>query len=278
MLVPGLTALRHWLSHVKALVQQTVDRFGRLDCAFNNAATIEVGMFRPTPQYTEAEYEQAMSLNLKSVWLCLKYELEQMLLQGTGGAIVNTSSVNGLGGVPGGALYAAAKAGVLALTKSTAQEYGGNGIRVNALVAGGFRTPMLEGVFQTIRGRVQNEVSGEKLAGAAVLLTDVQCAVGTATRSGIDGSFVLRTSAGDTVRLRVERPGYAGVDTQPWVLNRGSTLELQLRLRPAPLCERRAATFCRDSQDSHGSGRDGARAKAWSGPERRSHLPAALLH
>ena len=133
---------------VKALVQQIVDRFGRLDCAFNNAATIEVGMFRPTSQYTEVEYDQSMALNLKSVWLCLRYELEQMLRQETGGAIVNTSSVNGLGGVPGGALYAAAKAGVLALTKSAAQEYARQGIRVNALVAGGFRTPMLEGVFE----------------------------------------------------------------------------------------------------------------------------------
>jgi len=132
---------------VKALVQQTVDRFGRLDYAFNNAGTLEVGMFKPTDQYSEDEYDQAMALNLKSVWLCMKYELEQLLRQGTGGAIVNTSSVNGLGGVPGGPLYAAAKAGVLALTKSAAQEYGALGIRVNALVAGGFRTPMLEGVF-----------------------------------------------------------------------------------------------------------------------------------
>lgn len=132
---------------VEALVRNTVERFGRLDYAFNNAATAEVGVHKLTADYTESEFDQGLAFNLKSVWLCMKYEIEQMLRQGTGGAIVNTSSVNGLGGVAGGALYAAAKAGVLGLTKSAAQEYAQHGIRVNALVAGGFRTPMLEGVF-----------------------------------------------------------------------------------------------------------------------------------
>jgi NAD(P)-dependent dehydrogenase (short-subunit alcohol dehydrogenase family) len=80
----------------------------------------------------------------------MKHEVAQMLRQGTGGAIVNTSSVNGLGGVPQNAFYAMAKAGVLALTKSAAQDYASHGIRVNALVAGAFRTPMLEGVFERI--------------------------------------------------------------------------------------------------------------------------------
>jgi NAD(P)-dependent dehydrogenase (short-subunit alcohol dehydrogenase family) len=132
---------------VEALVAATVGRFGRLDVAVNNAATGEVGMFRPTADYTEEEFDRALAFNLKSVWLCLKHEIVQLLRQGGGGAIVNTSSVNGLGGVAGGALYAAAKAGVLGLTKSAAQEYAQQRIRVNALVAGGFRTPMLEGVF-----------------------------------------------------------------------------------------------------------------------------------
>jgi NAD(P)-dependent dehydrogenase (short-subunit alcohol dehydrogenase family) len=93
---------------VARLVRHTVERFGRLDCAFNNAATLEVGMFRPTADYSEEEFDQALALNLKSVWPCMKEELAQMLRQGGGGAIVNTSSVNGLGGVRSGALYAAA--------------------------------------------------------------------------------------------------------------------------------------------------------------------------
>jgi NAD(P)-dependent dehydrogenase (short-subunit alcohol dehydrogenase family) len=94
----------------------------------------------------------------------MKHEIRQMLEQSpAGGAIVNTSSVNGLGGTSGGSLYSAAKAGVLALTKSAAQEYATRGIRVNALVAGAFRTPMLEGVFDragsgTTEGRAAVEL------------------------------------------------------------------------------------------------------------------------
>jgi NAD(P)-dependent dehydrogenase (short-subunit alcohol dehydrogenase family) len=132
---------------VERLVARTVERYGRIDCAFNNAGAIDVGVFKPTADFTEDEFDGHMAVNLKSVWLCLKHEIAQMLRQGAPGAIVNTSSVNGLGGVPLNAFYAAAKAGILALTKSAAQEYGAQGIRVNALAAGGFRTPMLEGVF-----------------------------------------------------------------------------------------------------------------------------------
>ncbi|HEX4965475.1 MAG TPA: glucose 1-dehydrogenase [Thermoanaerobaculia bacterium] len=133
---------------VETLVRRTVERFGRLDCAFNNAAAIDVGVYKATADFSEEEFDQHLAFNLKSVWLCMKHEIAQMLRQGSGGTIVNTSSVNGLGGVPFNGLYAAAKAGVLGLTKSAAQEYAKQGIRVNALVAGGFRTPMLEGVFK----------------------------------------------------------------------------------------------------------------------------------
>jgi NAD(P)-dependent dehydrogenase (short-subunit alcohol dehydrogenase family) len=135
---------------VETLLAHTVQRFGRLDCAFNNAAAIEVGVFQPTAAFSEEEFDQHMAVNLKSVWLCMKHEIEQMLRQAHGGAIVNTSSVNGLGGVAQNALYAAAKAGVLGLTKSAAQEYAKDRIRINALVAGGFRTPMLGSVFTRI--------------------------------------------------------------------------------------------------------------------------------
>jgi NAD(P)-dependent dehydrogenase (short-subunit alcohol dehydrogenase family) len=135
---------------VEAFVRETVERFGRLDCAFNSAGTLETGVFKPTAEFSETEFDEHIARNLKSVWLCMKHEIAQMLRQGTGGSIVNASSVNGLGGVANNALYAAAKAGVLGLTKSAAQEYAPRGIRVNALVAGGFRTPMLEGVFATV--------------------------------------------------------------------------------------------------------------------------------
>lgn len=136
---------------VEALVARTVEAYGRLDCAFNNAAT--EGVLKATADVTEEEFDQIAAVNLKGVWLCMKHEIRQMLgQQPAGGAIVNTSSVNGLGGVAHGAVYAAAKAGVLALTKSAAQEYARHGVRVNALVAGGFQTPMLERVFERSSG------------------------------------------------------------------------------------------------------------------------------
>lgn len=128
---------------VASLVEETVAEFGRLDCALNNAATLEVDSFRSTAELDEATFDRDVARNLKSVWVSMKHELAQMLHQ-EGGAIVNTSSVNGLGGVPGNAAYAMAKAGVLALTKSAALEHATDGIRINALVAGAFRTPMLE--------------------------------------------------------------------------------------------------------------------------------------
>jgi NAD(P)-dependent dehydrogenase (short-subunit alcohol dehydrogenase family) len=136
----------------EVLIMTAVDKYGRLDCAFNNAAIAE-GSFAFTADFTEEEFDRTINVNLKGVWLCMKHEIRQMLRQTpTGGVIVNTSSVNGLGGAPQGALYSASKAGVLALTKSAAQEYGQMGIRVNALVAGAFRTPMLELAFEKASG------------------------------------------------------------------------------------------------------------------------------
>jgi NAD(P)-dependent dehydrogenase (short-subunit alcohol dehydrogenase family) len=141
---------------VQHLVEKTVAEYGRLDCAFNNAACIEEPL-APIADFSEPQFDRSIALNLKSVWLCMKYEIRQMLSQNpAAGAIVNTSSVNGLGGAPLAALYAAAKAGVLALTKSAALEYARRGIRVNAFVAGGFDTPMLEAAIdRASRGNPQ---------------------------------------------------------------------------------------------------------------------------
>jgi NAD(P)-dependent dehydrogenase (short-subunit alcohol dehydrogenase family) len=136
---------------VERLVATVVERFGRIDCAFNNAAVL--GSVRRMADYSEADFDAEIGVNLKSVWLCMKYEIEQMRRQQpAGGTIVNTSSLNGLGGARGAALYSAAKAGILALTKSAAQEYASDGIRVNALVAGGFDTEMLHNAVKQIFG------------------------------------------------------------------------------------------------------------------------------
>jgi NAD(P)-dependent dehydrogenase (short-subunit alcohol dehydrogenase family) len=137
---------------VERLVRTTVDAFGHLDFAFNNAASIEPREFKPTADLTEDEFDRAYQLNLRSVWLCMKHELAQMVRQRSGGAIVNTSSINGLGGCAFAAPYAIAKAGVLALTKSAAQEYAAHGIRVNAIVAGAFDTPMLRSAMERQTG------------------------------------------------------------------------------------------------------------------------------
>jgi NAD(P)-dependent dehydrogenase (short-subunit alcohol dehydrogenase family) len=139
-------------AQVQGAVAAAVERFGRLDCAVNNAAG-RMGAFAATADFSEAEFDETIAVDLKGVWVGMKHEIAQMLRQTPGGgAIVNVSSVNGLGGAPTGALYSAAKAGILALTKSAAQEYGRRGIRINALAAGAFDTPMLNHSLDRLSG------------------------------------------------------------------------------------------------------------------------------
>lgn len=128
-------------TEVEALVATAVSTFGRLDVGFNNAG-VELEHQRLADS-EEALYDRMMAVNVKGVWLCMKYELQQMLAQG-GGAIVNTASVAGLVGAPRHAIYAASKHAVLGLTRSAAAEYGKKGIRVNAVCPGVIRTAMLD--------------------------------------------------------------------------------------------------------------------------------------
>jgi NAD(P)-dependent dehydrogenase (short-subunit alcohol dehydrogenase family) len=126
---------------VRSLVDKTVKTYGRLDYAFNNAGTEET--MTSLVDQTSDVFDQIMTVNVKGVWLCMKYEIPQMI-RTEGGAIVNMSSVAGVMGFPQMPIYVASKHAVLGLTKSAALEYAKSGIRINAVAPGGVETDMLE--------------------------------------------------------------------------------------------------------------------------------------
>lgn len=133
-------------AQVKQLIDSTVTTFGRLDAAYNNA-----GIQSPVAETADAsgeEFERVMAVNLRGIWNCMKYELQQMRNQGSG-AIVNCSSLGGLVGIAGRGAYHASKHAVLGLTKSAALEYAPKGIHINAVCPGIIHTPMVEEMLRT---------------------------------------------------------------------------------------------------------------------------------
>jgi NAD(P)-dependent dehydrogenase (short-subunit alcohol dehydrogenase family) len=182
-------------SQVAAMVEQVVARFGRLDIAFNNAG-IDLE-HEPLAMATEETFDKLMNVNVKGVWLCMKYEILQMLKQGSG-AIVNTSSIGGLIAAARQPIYGGTKHAVIGLTKAAAIEYGRKGIRINAVCPGVIRTPMMDrGIAREPRrqqfieqahpiGRVGE---AEDIASAVVFLSSDDAAFIIGHAMPVDGGF-----------------------------------------------------------------------------------------
>ena len=191
---------------VEAMVRATVKRFGRLDFAFNNAGIGGKGV--TTVEHTEEDFDRTIAINVKGVWLGMKYEILQMLAQGgpsaglrTGYAIVNTSSIRGVGAFPRLAAYVASKHAVMGLTKVAALEYGKLGIRVNAVCPGVTVTPANERFWaQSPRekeDRIKVQPVGrfgqpEEIAAAAVWLCSDKASYVNGHGMIVDGGFVAQ--------------------------------------------------------------------------------------
>ena len=134
---------------VAAFIKRTVDKFGRLDCAVNNAGIRSEVL--PLADFSEEAFDQVIAINLKSVWLCMKHEIHAMLKSG-GGCIVNVASGAGIVTVPNNGSYVASKHGVVGLTKAGGIDYARQGIRINALCPGYTRTPMALGSIEDAEG------------------------------------------------------------------------------------------------------------------------------
>jgi NAD(P)-dependent dehydrogenase (short-subunit alcohol dehydrogenase family) len=180
---------------VATLVEKTVHYYGRLDCAVNCAGVFEEDA--RLAELDEAMYDRIMDVNVKGVWLSMKYQLGQMARQGSG-AIVNLSSAFGLGGAPAQGVYAASKHALVGLTKSAALEHAKEGIRVNALCPGAVRTPMLARALQR-QPAMEKKLRAahpmgrfaepSEIADAALWLCSTQASFVTGHELSVDGGF-----------------------------------------------------------------------------------------
>jgi NAD(P)-dependent dehydrogenase (short-subunit alcohol dehydrogenase family) len=184
---------------VETMVAKTIETYGRLDCAFNNAG-IEGEMGGNLAECSEENWGRIIAINLTGVFLCMKYEIPQMLKHG-GGSIVNTASAAGLIGLPGGTAYVASKHGVAGLTKSAALEYAKSGIRINAVCPGFIRTAMVERVIDggsiSEDAMVAAEPIGrigkpEEIANVVLFLCSDDASFVTGLPMPVDGGYVAQ--------------------------------------------------------------------------------------
>ncbi len=183
---------------VANMVARTVSAFGRIDCAFNNAG-VAGGSVGPPGQriheLTQPSVAKMFAVNLMGVFLCLKYEVAQMLKQGGRGAIVNTASIAGLVGLATSGHYVAAKHGVVGLTKSAAIEYAHDGIRVNCVNPGYIKTPMtketMDERYDEIIAKVPARRLGvpEEIAEAVVWMCSDKASFMTGACHVVDGGY-----------------------------------------------------------------------------------------
>lgn len=183
---------------VKSMIDSVIKSYGRLDIACNSAALSRGA--GPIHEYTREVFDQTLQMCLTNTWLCMKYEIPQMLAQG-GGAIVNISSNASLRGQAYNTAYAAAKSGVNLLTKSSAAEYGGQGIRINAVSPGVIRTPGVEKYFEDQpdmaqglkRAAVMNRLGEpEEIAEAVVFLCSDRASFITGQLLSVDGGGAVK--------------------------------------------------------------------------------------
>jgi NAD(P)-dependent dehydrogenase (short-subunit alcohol dehydrogenase family) len=183
-------------AEVEALIDKTVSYYGRLDCAFNNAGIEEEHL--ALADTDEAVFDRIINVNVKGTWLCMKYQIRQMLKQEGGGAIVNTASVAGLVGAPTQAVYAASKHAVVGMTRTAAAEYGRDGIRVNSVCPSVINTPMLARALERDPAR-QKKLRNlhpigrfgdvTEIANAALWLCSEQASFVTGHQLAVDGGL-----------------------------------------------------------------------------------------